>query len=304
MDLVQKLRAGEGDFLLFGITPPKASSGPDDLRRITEATLARLRMVDPDGLALYDIAAEDDRNPQQRPFPFLPTLDPADYLTEHLDAWPKPAVMYRAVGKYTEPELTAWMQAQSTDQVATVLVGASSRKNVGSTSLRHAYELRQQVQPNLLTGGVLIPERHTRRGDEHHRMLDKQTAGVSFFISQILYDVNAAKNVVADYCDACEESGVTPKPIVFTHSVCGSVKTLDFLAWLGVEVPPWIQRDLRRAESTLEASCDQARTIAQEMVSYCRRLGVPVGLNIESVSSRRVEIEAAVALAADFRKIL
>jgi len=37
---------------------------------------------------------------------------------------------------------------------------------------------------------------------------------------------------------------------------------------------------------------------------YCRRLGVPVGLNVESVSSRRVEIEAAIQLATGLRSAL
>jgi hypothetical protein len=33
-------------------------------------------------------------------------------------------------------------------------------------------------------------------------------------------------------------------------------------------------------------------------MAFCRRLGVPFGLNVESVSIRKVEIEAAVRLAA------
>lgn len=303
-DLVERLRCGLGDVLLFGITPPKASVDPERLRRITDTTLARLRTADPDGVVLYDIAEEHDRNPSDRPFPFLPTLDPAEYLADQLSDWRGPAVVYRAVGKYSEAELTRWLREQSTEAVATVLVGASASDTVAATSLRRGYELRREVAPELLTGAVLIPERHTARQDEHLRMLHKQQAGVSFFVSQILYDVNAAKNVVVDYRDACDEQGVAPRPIIFTHSVCGSVKTLEFLGWLGVQVPHWMQRDLRRAESTLEASCEQARTVAADMVAYCRRLGVPVGLNVESVSSRRAEIEAAVQLATDFRALL
>lgn len=304
MDLVQRVREGEGDFLLFGITPPKASTPPEKLERIREATLARLRSVDADGVALYDIAEEQDRNPETRPFPFLPTLDPSDYLMRHLTEWRKPAVIYRAVGKYTEPELRAWLEAQAVDQVLSVFVGASSRHDVGATSLQRAYEIRREVQPELLTGAVLIPERHTSRGDEHRRMLDKQAAGVSFFVSQILYDANAAKNLLADYVDECEARGAEPKPVVFTLSVCGSVKTLDFLTWLGVKVPQWVQRDLRTADNPLDVSCLQSAAIAADVLRYGHRLGIPVGLNVESVSSRRVEIEAAVKLATDLRGVM
>lgn len=304
MDLVERLGSGEGDFLLFGITPPKAATDPDNLRRIAELTLDRLRSLDPDGVVLYDILEERDRNPTKRPFPFLPTLDPADYLTDYLSSWDKSAIVYRAVGKYPEPELQAWMHRQPPDRIATVLVGASSSQHPGLTSLPRAHALRRQTQPNLITGAVVIPERHTARGDEHRRMLDKQAAGCSFFVSQVLYDAAAAKNLVSDYRDQCDAHGVRPLPIVFTLSVCGSLKTLEFLDWLGVEVPRWMQRDLQRSNDTLGASLEHSRAVGLDVLRYCRRLGVPVGLNVESVSSRRVEIEVAIQLATGLRSAL
>ena len=110
--------------------------------------------------------------------------------------------------------------------------------------------------------------------------------------------------MLAAYADECEARGITSVPVVFTLSVCGSLKTLDFLEWLGVKVPGWMRRDLRRAESTLAASLELSRSIAVDMVQYGRRLGVPVGLNVESVSSRRVEIDAAVALSLVLRGTL
>jgi regulator of protease activity HflC (stomatin/prohibitin superfamily) len=36
-------------------------------------------------------------------------------------------------------------------------------------------------------------------------------------------------------------------------------------------------------------------------MAYCRTLGVPLGINVESVSIRRVEIEASVRLAEQLR---
>lgn len=304
MDLRQALSAGEGEFLLFAITPPRASTSPERMQAIADATLRRLQSVDPDGVVLYDIAEENDRNPDERPFPFLPTIDPADYLANYLSVWQKPAVVYRSVGKYSEADFQEWLASQSTDKIISVLVGSSSSQNVGLTSLKAAYALRQTLQPDLTIGAVVIPERHTARGDEHERMLDKQAAGCSFFVSQVLYDVNAAKNLVSDYRDACDARGIRPRPIAFTLSVCGSTKTLEFLTWLGVQVPRWIQRDLTRTDDTLGVSYEHVRAVAFDMLAYCRRLEVPVGLNVESVSSRRVEIEAAVRLAGEVRSAL
>jgi hypothetical protein len=86
------------------------------------------------------------------------------------------------------------LEQQDPSQTLTVFVGSSSREKAVLTSLARAYELRDQVQPELLLGGVAIAERHARRGDEHLRLIAKQAAGCSFFVTQIVYDVNAAKN--------------------------------------------------------------------------------------------------------------
>ena len=300
MDLPQLISERRSGFLLFAVTPPRAAVSHERAQDIADVTQERMRTLELDGLVLYDIDDESDRNPEERPFPFLPTMDPASFLDQHLDLG-IPAVVYRAVGKYAEPDLRSWMLAQDAGRVATVFVGASSRAKDVTTSLARAMELRAQERPDLLLGGVAIPERHTRRGQEHQRLIAKQSAGCSFFVTQVVYDVNAAKNLVSDYRYECERLDLEPVPIVFTFSVCGSMKTLEFLGWLGVDVPRWIQNDLRHADDTLDASYRQALATARELIDYCRRLGVPFGINVESVSIRRAEIEASVRLAAELR---
>lgn len=298
MDLQRRILERRGEFLLFALTPPRAATSAVRAQEIADVTAKRLQELDLDGLVLYDIDDESDRNPEERPFPFLPTMDPAEYLTRHLADWNVPTVVYRAVGKHPERELRSWLSAQEPDRVLTVFVGAASRDKPVATSLRRAQELRAEAAPELLLGGVAIPERHTRTGEEHLQMLAKQAAGCSFFVTQVVYDVNAAKNLVSDYLYECVLRGLDPVPIVFTFSVCGSMKTLDFLQWLGVDVPRWIQNGLRHADDPLEASFDQALATARELMTYCRRLEIPFGFNVESVSNRRSEIESSVNLAA------
>jgi len=196
------------------------------------------------------------------------------------------------------------MASQDTTKRMAVFVGASSREKRVATTLRRAQQLRTEANPDLLLGAVAIPERHTRNGDEHLRLTAKQEAGCSYFVTQVVYDVNAAKNLVSDYAYECHDRGLAPIPIVFTFSVCGSMQTLMFLRWLGVDVPRWIENDLRHAEDTLEASLEHADATALDLMSFCRRLGVPFGINVESVSIRRVEIEASVRLAERLRREL
>lgn len=299
--LQQRIADRTGEFLVFAVTPPRLTTDPEQTKQIAAVTLSRLRPVGIDGLVLYDIDDESERNPNERPFPFLPTMDPAEFLARDLVSLEVPAIVYRAVSKYAENDLRSWLHDQDPAQALSVFVGASSREKAAATSLARAYELRTELRPDLPVGGVAIPERHARSGEEHLRLIAKQAAGCSFFVTQIVYDINAAKNLVSDYRYECAAQKLDPVPIVFTFSVCGSMKTLEFLRWLGVGVPRWIENDLRHADETLEASYDQAVATALELISFCRRVGAPFGLNVESVSIRKVEIESSIRLAGRLR---
>ena len=297
MDLAHRIAARGSELLFFAVTPPRDTVTQERAQEIAEVTQKRLAALGLDGLVLYDIDDESDRNPEERPFPFLPTIDPAAFGTEHLRDWSTPVVVYRAVRKYAERDLAAWLEEQDAARVLTVFVGASSHQRQPSTTLARAQDLWARTRPDVVLGGVAIPERHTQRVDEHLRLIAKQEAGCSFFVTQVVYDVNAAKDLVSDYHAECTARGLDPVPIVFTFSVCGSLRTLEFLAWLGVAVPRWIQNDLRHADDTLQASYEHSLAAARELIAYCRHLGVPFGINVESVSIRRAEIDASVELA-------
>nr|MBA3574962.1 5,10-methylenetetrahydrofolate reductase [Pseudonocardiales bacterium] len=94
-----------GGVLLYGLTPPRQTSTRDQADSIAAAALTRLRSVQVDGLILYDVDAEADRTVAPRPFPFMPMMDPAHFLDDHLADWAGPVIVYRAVGKYTGDQL-------------------------------------------------------------------------------------------------------------------------------------------------------------------------------------------------------
>jgi hypothetical protein len=299
------LLAGErAEILLLGLTPPRQRVPPAEAARIAGVTVDRLAGLDLDGLVLYDIDDESDRNPDERPFPYLPTMDPAVFHAEHLSGWTGAVVLYRCVGKYPREDLSGWLRDLDTDRVLSVFVGSSSSRKPVRTRLDQAHALRDEVRPDLRLGGVTITERYTSRGDEHLRMLAKQERGVSFFISQVIYNADATKNLLSDYFYACADRSVRPRPVIFTLSVCGSRKTLAFLQWLGVDIPRWLENTLRRSPDPLADSYQHCLATARALASFCRALGLPFGFNVESVSIRGAEIDASVQLAKELRTVL
>lgn len=294
----------DSGLLLFGMTPPRRSTTHEQRQHIADVMLQRLSSLDLDGLILYDIADESERTPDERPFPYLPTVDPADFSTEHLAAWTKPVVVYRYVGKYTSAQIESRLRSQDAARFATVFVGAPSRSASVATTLSTAQELWSTTRPSLVLGGVAIPERHSARRQEHQRLIVKQARGCSFFVTQVVYDINAAKDLISDYHYGCLSAGIDPVPMIFTLSVCGSMKTLEFLRWLGVDVPRWMENALAHASDTLSVSYDQCLATASELTTFCQALDLPHGFNVESVSNRRAEIETTVRLAAELRQLL
>jgi 5,10-methylenetetrahydrofolate reductase len=162
--------------------------------------------------------------------------------------------------------------------------------------MRQAYVLKKQVNPELLIGGVTIPERHQAKGDEHLGVFDKIKQGCDFFVSQGVYDVNATKNFLSDYYYYGQKHGIPLVPILFTLTPCGSPKTLEFMKWLGISIPKWLENELINSQDILKQSIDYSEQAYLELKAFADEKNIPIGCNIESVATRKVEIDASIDL--------
>lgn len=198
-ELLARTRDG---VLLYGLTPPRATTTAEQADAVAEAALTRLRSVQVDGLILYDVDAE------------------------------------------------------------------------------------------------------ANAGAEHQRMLRKQDAGCEFFVSQVCYDLDHTRNLLSDYAYSCRDHGLDPRPVVLTLAPCGSAKTLEFMSWLGIDVPGWLRTEITRSGDPLTASYEQCVVNARILIAFCRRLDLPFGINVESLTNRKVEIDASIDLAREIRSQL
>jgi 5,10-methylenetetrahydrofolate reductase len=173
-------------------------------------------------------------------------------------------------------------------------VGLPCPDYVVKTSLGEAYDIwRKNFADAMAMGAVMIPERHAILKDEQIRILDKVSGGVSFFISQCVFDVNYARQVLVDLVHATKERETEIPTIIFTLTICGSAKTLQFMEWLGIYIPEQIKKDLIGSENQVRRSVEIATSIAKELIECCEQLEIPFGFNIESVAIRKEEIEAS-----------
>lgn len=290
--------------LTYGITPPKKSFDEAKRRETAKRQVARIKALPIDGLVLYDIQDESMRTAEARPFPFLECISPVDYAYDYLGELTCPKVVYQCVGTSHAAQLKERLRRINAQGDLSVLVGAASRGQQTSVKLPEAYALRANEFPELPVGGVLIAERHTTFGLEDERLLRKMDAGCSFFVTQAVYSTDASKNVLSDLHYRCQRESKFVPPILITLSPCGSRKTLEFLAWLGVSVPRWLENELVHSPDILETSVDICEHVFEDLLEFAQKRAIPLGCNVESVSLRKAEIDASVELTERIAKLL
>jgi len=271
--LKEKILNKEKGLVLYGLTPPKAEFEEAKLREISERWSGRINDIKADGLVLYEVQDESERNDSERTFEFSGTLSPEIYYKKYLNV-ATPSIFYRVASGYGEDEFRAALKAQSSN--LNVLVGATSSTQKVRLNLALAYEIASEFK-ELAVGGVCIAERHGKKGDEPQRMREKIAAGAKFFISQAIF---------------------------VTFSTAGNAKTLEFIKWLGVSVPSSVEERLNLSSDYLASSCEIIKEIWCELKKFGDENGLNLSINIESVMAKRAEIEASLELTKSIRELV
>ncbi|MSN96339.1 5,10-methylenetetrahydrofolate reductase [Campylobacter sp. FMV-PI01] len=291
--LCEKLK--EGSVLLYGITPPKIGTSIDKTYEISSKLKNRIPSDLIDGFIIYDLQDESLRNSDERIFEFFDTIKPEIYHEKFLNDYE--AVIYKVVNKFSKDEFLNFINKNKNP---VVFVGSSSSKDSVKFSLKDAYKIKNSLNPNTLMGGICIPERHNLKNDEHFRVAKKSIFGCKFFITQAVYDLESAKKFIDDYA----KMSIEKRQIIFTLTPCGSSKMLNFMKWLGIYVGKEIEKTLLNSQNMLEKSISLSLDMFKFLNTYSKNKGISIGVNVESISKTKVEIEASISLLKDIRKIL
>lgn len=296
--LQQKFADPHRSVCFVGTTPPKASTEDMQMQEIAERLLSRLQTLEYDGLIVYDIQDESSRIDTPRPFPYMETRDPREYSRLLGNLSQRPIITYKSVAQKDKADFDSWLEdAWNEFGIRNlVLVGSPSSEGEIKLSLNDAYAALKEHEKPFHLGGVTIAERHAVKGNEHQRLLAKSGNGCEFFISQAVYNTQATIDLLTSYARSCREQGETPKRIILTFTPCGSAKTLEFMKWLGISVPEATGYRILDAENPLAESIRICQNNLEQILEACLPLGLPIGLNIESLTNRKAEIDASIHL--------
>ncbi len=301
MDLQSKLLDPTQQVLLYGTTPPRAGTAPDQIDAAADKLAARLAGLPLDGVVVYDIQDETGRTSQPRPFPFVGTVDPREYATH----FRLPTIVYKALGMMLEPDWRPWLAETRGMGVGVLsIVGRPASGVKYPLPLSRAIRIASGPSTGLTIGGVVIAERHDEQRSESARLLAKGIEGCGYFISQTVYQPAPTQRLLADYLRDCRGAGITPKRVILTFAPCGREKTLGFLRWLGVNVSADTERAILGAPNPLARSIGICRDNLRRILDGAYASHIPLGVNVESVSINRDEIDASIDLFHALQEVL
>lgn len=290
---------------IFGVVPP-----PNNLKMIYVERYAK-RLADKyvelvvDAMIIYDIQEEKGRNGKERPFPFRERFSSMEFAALLRKYLPEDAklILYQAITDRhleqcqldgTPPLLSIINECYHTHNIRyLVWVGMSK-----ALSVDKATELTKDMCPNVVVGGVTIPERHRDRHDEDTRVMKRIGAGMDFVTTQIIYNADNVITFLKDYWVLCQEGCQSPRGIVLAFAPFGRKDTLEFMQWLGVEISAGTaNRVISRetAAKAIEESIEICLEIFYTIKHTCKRnnIHIPLGVTVESVSKYKDEQAAA-----------
>jgi hypothetical protein len=284
--------------LLYGTTPPRLGTAPEEVAAAADKLAARLAGLPLDAVVVYDIQDETGRSERPRPFPFSGTVDPRLYSSSLSQRVGRPAITYKALGALDEAAWQAWLSESSRDFHTRYLsiVGRPTSGIPYSLTLSRAIRIAAAHPGRFIVGGVAIAERHRAQRSEAARLLAKGIEGCSYFISQTVYHAPPTQRLLRDYLRDCRGAGVQPRRVVLSFAPCGRQKTLAFLRWLGVNIAPHTEQAILGAASPLSKSIEICRDNLRRILDGPYRDAIPLGVNVESVSINRDEIDASIDL--------
>jgi hypothetical protein len=207
-----------------------------------------------------------------------------------------PTIIYKALGTLDEAAWMAWLDQTAPDHPLVSVVGRPTSGVRYPLALSKAIRLAAAHPAGFTVGGVAIAERDTPERSEAARLLAKGIEGCGYFISQTVYHADASIRLLADYARDCRGAGVKPRRIVLTFAPVGREKTMQFLQWLGVRIPDATARTILENASPLRKSIEICRDNLRRILEQPYAREIPLGINVESVSINRDEIDASVDL--------
>ncbi len=287
MRIRDKIKKPQRPVVAYEILPPREKDGT--LNSYAETISSLLSQTHIDAINIPEVHDEIGRG--ERPVSNQKRGEPREFGMLLQDIVGIEAIVNRVVVHLPFDEQMRWLEETNTKyEIENLIIvgGESSNQHYpGPTvnqTLKSINNKLNKTGANILCGGISIPSRK----DESKNLIDKSNCGSEFFTTQVLYDSENIIKMINNYQKRCTNLNTFPRRILLSFAPVSSQKNIDFLKWLGVEIPYDTERYLNgRPGSMTDRSLDVAVEVMNEILNHVDKnnLRVPVGLNVEHIMS-------------------
>ncbi|MGH9328556.1 MAG: hypothetical protein ACRD2B_17950 [Terriglobia bacterium] len=284
MDFKEKLLDRDQPMTLFEMVPP-AAGNPEAVENVIQQAGRALRLAD--AINLPEI--HDESRGEPRAAKFVERVEPRVLGNRIRQQLGMDVVVNRCVVYEADP--IPWFRKTVGEfgfQQVVIVGGESSRTSYPGPSVLDAARRLQAAGLNTTLGGISIPSRVR----EAERIRRKAQAGLTFFTTQVLFDAN-------DIVWLLQRLNGLEARIFLSFAPVSHRRDLDFLRWLGVDIPQDLDHFvLRESEdgqasqavegngSCLDRSLDLFQRILMDVFDNLPPDPPPIGLNIEHINKR------------------
>ena len=287
MRIRDKVKKPQRPVVAYEILPPREKDGT--LNSYAETISSLLSQTHIDAVNIPEVHDEIGRG--DRPVTNQKRGEPREFGMLLQDIVGIEAIINRVVVHEPYEEQMRWIEETNTayEIENMIIVGGESSKvdYPGPTVNEMLQTIAKGYNSNggdIFCGGIAIPSRK----DESKNLIRKSEHGSEFFTTQVLYNAENIIKMINNYQSRCNELDTFPRRILLSFAPVSSQKNIEFLKWLGVEIPDDTERYLKgRPGSMTERSLDVAVEVLNEILDFItvNNLKVPVGLNVEHIMS-------------------
>jgi len=292
MRLRDKILNARRPVVVYEIIPPRIIDG--SIESYSEKISSLLSQTHIDAINIPEIHAEEGRG--SRPVKGRIRAEPREFGKMVQDSVGIEVIINRVSVHHSYELQEEWFR-KTRDEYGidnVVIVGGESSEieypgpGVIDTA-KMIKEINSEDGSGIFLGGISLPARKL----EPKKMLKKSESGIDFFTTQVLYDSDDVIKMLCHYMEACEESGVLPRRVLLSFAPISTVKNIEFLKWLGVEIPAKTEEYLvENPEETKKRSIEVCLGVLDEILHYIadNDIEVPIGLNVEHIMAYNFQL--------------
>jgi len=284
MRIKDKIKRPRRPVVAYEILPPREKDGT--LNSYAENISSLLSQTHIDAINIPEVRDEVARG--ERPIKNQIRAEPREFGRLLQDIVGIEAVINRVVvHQDLEKEMNWLEETNSKYEIENLItVGGESRsiEYPGPSVNQALAAISKNQNLDLLCGGISIPS----RDKESLRLIEKSENGSEFFTTQVLYDSSKIIKMISHYQKRCDELDTFPRRLLLSFAPVSSEKNIDFLKWLGVDIPKetenFLRDDTRKmSERSMQITVD----ILNDTLKYLNdnKIVVPIGLNVEHIMS-------------------